>query len=212
MIEYPSILSVDKSPRGKIIAFNKLDGSNIRVLYTRMNGFCRFGSRNEMFDLNHPFLAPAIPYFREHLEAPLLKLIDNEFPKEKEIVVFLEFFGDKSFAGRHVIGDTTQKLVCFDILVGNKNRKFIPPQQFIDLMDKYKIETPIVIYKGELNDEFIKEIREGHYHVDEGVVCKGIEKRGDARGGIWMCKIKTKKYLAKLLELFGQEGVKKYGE
>lgn len=212
MIEYPSILPSGKAPRGPMIAFDKLDGSNIRVKYTNKKGFHLFGSRTQMFDKGHPFLAPAIPYFYEHFENPLVDMIESEFPNEREVIAFLEFFGDKSFAGWHDPEDTTKRLVCFDIMVGHKNRKFLSPQQFVKFSEKYKIIAPRIIYSGNLSDQFIQDVRQGKYDVVEGVVCKGTEKTGAHRGGIWMAKIKTQAYLDKLFNKFGEEGLKKYGE
>lgn len=217
MIEYPSIIASAKAPRESCIAFVKYDGSSIRVKYTKKQGFHLFGSRTQTFDKTHPFLAPAIPYFYEHFEKPLLNLIQKEFPNEREVITFFEFFGDKSFAGWHDPDDPTKRLVLFDIMIGHKNRKFLPPREFIKMSNKYfntQTDSRIaqVIYEGNLNDQFISDIRAGKYPVDEGVVCKGTVKSGAHRGGIWMCKIKTQAYLNKLFNKFGDEGLKKYGE
>jgi len=212
MIEYPSIMSAAKAPREHCIAFDKLDGSSVRVKYTNKKGFHLFGSRTQMFDKGHPFLAPAIPYFYEHFENPLVDLIENEFPDEREVVAYLEFFGDLSFAGWHEPNDPTKRLVCFDIMVGHKNRKFVMPQDFVKMAEKYKVIAPRVMYIGNLNDQLIADVRAGKYDVVEGVVCKGTERTGAHRGGTWMAKTKTQTYLNKLFNKLGDEGVKKYGE
>jgi hypothetical protein len=201
-----------KAPREHCIAFDKLDGSNVRVKYTKKQGFHLFGSRTQMFDKTHPFLAPAIPYFYEHFENPLVDLIESEFPEEREVIAYLEFFGNKSFAGWHDPDDPTKRLVCFDIMVGNKNRKFLTPQEFVKLTERYKVIAPPVIFEGNLTDQFIADVRAGKYPVTEGVVCKGTVKSGAHRGGIWMCKIKTQAYLDRLFNRYGEEGMKKYGE
>ena len=212
MIEYPSIMSSAKAPREPCIAFEKLDGSNIRVKYTNKKGFHLFGSRTQMFDKGHPFLAPAIPYFYEHFENPLVDLIENEFPNEREVVAYLEFFGDQSFAGWHEPEDPTKRLVCFDLMIGHKNRKFVMPQDFVKMAEKYKIIAPRVMYVGNLNNQLITDVRAGKYDVVEGIVCKGTQRTGAHRGGTWMCKIKTLFYMDKLFNKFGDEGVKTYGE
>ena len=212
MIEYPSIMSAAKAPREHCIAFTKYDGSNIRVKYTNKKGFHLFGSRTQMFDKGHPFLAPAIPYFYEHFENPLVDLIENEFPNEREVVAYLEFFGDQSFAGWHEPDDPTKRLVCFDIMIGHKNRKFVMPQDFVKMAEKYKVISPRVMYVGNLNDQLIADVRAGKYDVVEGVVCKGTQRTGAHRGGTWMAKIKTQTYLDKLFNRYGEEGLQKYGE
>ncbi len=212
MIEYPSIMSSAKAPRQPCIAFEKLDGSNCRVKYTNKKGFHLFGSRTQMFDKGHPFLGAAVDIFYRDFENPLVDLIETEFPNEREVIAFLEFFGDQSFAGWHEPNDPTKRLVCFDIMVGHKNRKFLMPQEFVKLTTKYKVIAPRVIYTGNLNDQLIADVRAGKYDVVEGVVCKGTEKTGAHRGGMWMAKIKTKAYIDRLFNRYGEEGIQKYGE
>lgn len=210
MIEYPSILNSSKAPRQPCIAFEKLDGSNIRVKYTQKRGFDLFGSRTQLIDASHPHLGEVVSIFNRDFKDPLTKLIKKEWPNEREVIVFGEFFGEKSFAGWHDPQDP-KKFVLFDILVGHKNRKFVLPQHFVKLC-KDIVPIPRVIYEGNLNDQFIKDVREGKYDVFEGVICKGTQKTGDARGSVWMAKIKTQRYLNMLLDKYGEEGLKKYGE
>jgi len=211
MIEYPTILPSSKAPRQPCIAFEKYDGSNIRVKYTNKKGFTLFGSRTQMFDKGHPFLGSAVDIFYRDYENPLVDLIEENFPNEREVIVFLEFFGDKSFAGWHDKEDPTKKLILFDIMVGHKNRKFLMPQEFVKLCQG-KMTIPRVIYEGNLNDQLIQDVRQGKYDVVEGVVCKGTQKTGAHRGNVWMAKIKTEAYLNKLFNRWGEEGVQKYGE
>jgi hypothetical protein len=165
-----------------------------------------------MFDKGHPFLGAAVDLFYRDFENPLVDLIENEFPNEREVIAFLEFFGDLSFAGWHDPNDPTKRLVCFDIMVGHKNRKFLMPQDFAKLAEKYKVKSPRVMYVGNLNDQLIADVRAGKYDVIEGVVCKGTQKTGAHRGGIWMAKVKTQAYLDKLFNRYGEEGIQKYGE
>ncbi len=205
-------MSSAKAPRQPCIAFEKLDGSNCRVKYTNKKGFHLFGSRTQMFDKGHPFLGAAVDIFYRDFENPLVDLIETEFPNEREVIAFLEFFGDKSFAGRHDPEDTTKKLVCFDIMIGHKNRVFLMPQDFVKLTKKHRVTAPQVVYTGNLTDQFITDVRAGHYPLNEGVVCKGTEKTGAHRGHVWMAKIKTQAYLDKLFNSYGEDGVKKYGE
>jgi len=211
MIEYPSIIASSKAPRQNCIAFEKYDGSNIRVKYTQKQGFNLFGSRTQLFDKSHPFLGSAVDIFHRDYETPLTELIKKEFPNEREVIAFLEFFGDKSFAGWHDPEDTTKRLVLFDIMVGHKNRKFLMPHEFVK-MTEGKMVIPRIMYEGNLSDQLIQDVRDGKYDVVEGVICKGTQKTGAARGGVWMAKIKTKAYLDKVFNRFGAEGLQKFGE
>lgn len=210
MREYPSIINSSKAPRKSCVAFEKLDGSNIRVKYTAKKGFCLFGSRTQLIDHTHPHLGEVVPIFMRDFAEPLTKIFKKQFPNEREILVFGEFFGDQSFAGIHFPGDPKQ-FVMFDVLVGHKNEKFILPREFVKLFGG-KVTIPRVIYEGNLTDQFIADVREGKYDVVEGVICKGNERSGAFAGGVWSCKIKTKAYLAAVFARYGEEGIKKFGE
>lgn len=211
MIEYPTILPSSKGPKQHCIAFDKLDGSNVRVKYTHKKGFDLFGSRTQLFDKSHPFLGEAVDIFYRDYENPLVYLIEKNWPNEREVIAFLEFFGTKSFAGWHDKDDPKQ-LVLFDLMIGHKNRKFLLPQEFIKLTSKFNIKTPRIIYEGNFSDQLIKDVRESKYDVFGGVICKGTQRTGAARGGVWMAKIKTQKYFDLLKGKFGEEEAKKYGE
>ena len=217
MIEYPTILPSSKAPRENCIAFEKFDGSNIRVKYTNKKGFVLFGSRTQLFDKNHPFLGDAVEIFYQKYEDKLIDLIEKHFSNEREIIAFLEFFGPNSFAGWHEKEDV-KDLILFDIMIGHKNRKFLLPQEFWAMTTKNEITIPKVIYQGNLNDQFIQDVRDGKYdqksasRVFEGVVCKGTERTGAHRGNVWMAKIKTNNYFNLLKGKFGEEEAKKYGE
>lgn len=214
MLEYPSIINSSKAPREPCIAFNKLDGSNVRVKYTQKKGFHLFGSRHQLFDETHPFLAGAIPSFKERYEEALCSLFTTKaFRDYKEIIVFGEYYGEKSFAGVHADDDPTKKFVMFDILLTLKDRvEFIRPQDFIELFQQ-KVEIPDIVYEGNLNEDFILSVRNNQagYPLTEGVICKGTQTKGSYRGKVWMCKIKTNSYIESLKSRFGDDW-EKYSE
>lgn len=208
MIEYPSIQNSSKAPRKHMMAFRKLDGSNIRVKWTQKKGFCLHGSRTQLIDHTHADLGLAVEISRGVCDR-----YDEMFRKEKifrgvnEIIVFGEFLGPDSFAGKHTNDKSEMRFTPFDVMTILKNdRRFMKPQDFIEYADKYSIPHPEVIYEGNLTDDFIRRVREEEIHPDlgEGVVCKGTEYVGNAAGHIWMCKIKTQRYLDKLKTLYGE--------
>jgi len=212
MIEYPSILHANRAPHQACIAFDKLDGSSIRVKYTRKRGFCQFGSRTQMLEESHPILGGAITYFSDHFAAILEQLIKDNWRDEREIMFFGEWVGPNSFAGWHEMEDIKQgfmRFVLFDVMLSHKCRKFLLPQDFRKLVAPH-VATPRVIYEGNLNDQLIADVKAGKYPVTEGVICKGRERTGAACGNVWMAKIKTDAYFAKLKSKFGEEGFKKY--
>lgn len=209
MKEYCSIINSSKAPRKFCIAQKKYDGSNIRAKYTQKEGFCLFGTRTQLIDEATPFWGEIVTVFKETHEKPLTELFKSkDFRDFREITVFGEFFGENSFAGQHE--NEPHKIVVFDVLLGHKQHKLIPPAEFHKTIGK-AVEVPEIIYEGNLNDQFIQDIRESKYPVDEGVICKGSEKSGAFFGGIWMCKIKTSAYFEKLKSKFNEDW-EKYAE
>ena len=93
------------------------------------------------------------------------------------------------------------------MLVNKGNYKFLLPQDFIKTFDF--IETPDIIYRGKLNEEFISDIR-GNEELSEGVICKGTQRNGAFCGGVWACKIKTHKYFQKLKDRLGDKALENW--
>ena len=210
MNEYPSIINSSKAPRKSCIAFDKLDGSNFRAKYTPKRGFDVFGTRTQLIDETTPFWGEMVSVFKSTIQQPLEKLFNKEkdFRDFREIIVYGEFLGENSFAGRHE--EEPHEIVLFDVLLGHKQRKFLRPQDFVKIIGK-EVKIPNVIYTGNLNEEFIKDVRANKFNLKEGVICKGTEPSGAFAGGIWSCKIKTQAYIDQLKDKFGAEW-EKYGE
>ena len=208
MTEYPSIINSSKAPRKACVAFEKLDGSNIRVKWTMKQGFTLFGSRTQLIDSTHPHLGKVVGIFNEHFAPVLGPRFKKEFPNQREIIVFGEFLGKDTFAGIHNIDDPTLFFYLIDVMVGHKLRKFLKPKEYLKIVAG--LPQAKVVYEGNMNDQLIQDVRNGVYSVNEGVVCKGTETSGAFAGGMWMCKIKTLAYLEKL-KLKGMD-LAKYGE
>lgn len=212
MIEYPSISNSSKAPRQNCVVYDKLDGSNFRAKYTQKAGFSLFGTRTQLIDETTPMWGEMVQVFNRDLKENLTDVFkkNRDFRDFREIIVFGEFIGDNSFAGRHE--EEPHKIVVFDVMVGHKDRKFLLPQEFERLISPLAgVETPEVLDIRNLTDGFIQEVREGCYDVKEGVICKGTTRSGAYVGGVWQCKIKTNAYFDKLKELH-KEDWEKYGE
>lgn len=76
---------------------------------------------------------------------------------------------------------------------------YISPREFVNVFCKSLNELAAeVIYDGNLNEQFIQDVRSNKFGLNEGVVCKG----GDGHK-LWRCKIKTDEYKVKLQEMYG---------
>ena len=109
--------------------------------------------------------------------------------------MFTEFLGPNSFAGLHR-ADDPKRLVLFDVWA--EGFGMLGPRQFV--ADFGRLSSARVVYEGKLTGQFAEDVRTGKYGVAEGVVCKG------GRGGpdLWMVKIKTYAYQARLKQAFAE--------
>lgn len=186
----------------KILSFNKIDGSSVRFEYNTKRGFYKFGTRNVMIDKRDEIFGGAIDIFLNKYNEDLCRVFRDKYPKVINIVIFGEFFGQNSFSGQHELSD--EKDICiFDVSLYKKG--IISPYQFLDNFGH--LDIPNVIYEGEYNMDFVNNVRNNTYGLDEGVVCKGIVKTKKDGTQIWMCKVKTNEWLRRVREKLGEKAL-----
>src|SRR5580700_8640101 len=85
MKEYPSMLSAsdlllrsDDYLGRPFVAFEKLDGSNIRAEWDRTRGWHRFGSRRRLLDAAQPLLGQAIQLILDGYGADLARAFADD--------------------------------------------------------------------------------------------------------------------------------------
>lgn len=176
--------------------FDKLDGSNIRVEYSRKNGFSKFGTRKRLLGTDQPQLYPSIEYFKNNWEESLLKICkDNRWDK---CIFFFEWVGDNSFAGQHDENEK-QKLILIDVNPFKKG--IMDPKQFMKTFGHLDIAKYLGFVK--INKVVEQSIKEDTYSEDitfEGVVCKWYEK-----GRFKSFKIKSTSWLTRLKNRCGDD-------
>jgi len=145
-----------------------------------------------LFDSTNPLFSQSLNLFHGNFADEIVRRVKDFNRGCQRITAFTEFFGPSSFAGLHVL-DEPKELKLLDIFLFKKG--FIKPKQFVKLFGDLP-EAPTVIYTGNLNKQFIDEVRKGAYPVYEGVVCKGDD---------FMIKIKTDAYFKKLTEVYGTD-------
>lgn len=187
MKQYPSI-SFDIDRDLQIYAFDKLDGSNIRVEWSRKAGFYKYGSKNVLMDRNHPELGEAVDLIESTYRAGLEAVFRDE--RWDRVVCFFEFHGANSFAGQHA--QEEHKVTLIDVNPFKLGME--PPRDFIRKFEHLGI--PKVLYVGKANKEFEESVRAGTLDgmTFEGVVCKGLRKGRH----LTMFKIKNRAWLQKL--------------
>jgi hypothetical protein len=200
MKQYPKINYLENDHFGETVwTFDKLDGSNIRAEFSRKSGWYKFGTRSNMIDSKDPNFGNAIPIFMEKYATDLENVFKRKYSNVESVVVFCEYLGENSFAGQHVESDK-KDVILFDVNLYKKG--FISPKDFIDNFGH--LDTPKLIYKGEYNDDLIKNVKDNTLGLNEGVVIKGVRKtKGDQI--VWMTKIKCNSWLEKVKDLYGEK-------
>jgi len=192
MKAYPSILYVPPSVAigKKVVAFDKIDGSNIRAEWSKKKGFYKFGSRKRLIDANDHQFGTVVPQIKE-MEDVFAGIFKDR--KVERAMCFFEYWGPNSKFGQHDPNDT-KKATLIDVSVYRKG--IISPDDFIEWF--VDVETAPVVFQGKLNSEFFKNVSEGSLEGmgREGVVCKsGFEQK---LGGPWMTKVKRQSWFDEL--------------
>lgn len=92
MKSYIEIPGPSKALHLPMIAFDKLDGSNLRFEWSRKRGWYKFGTRNRMFDETDKDFGSAIEIFLETFGESLDRIARLEY-NGAPLVAFCEFFG-----------------------------------------------------------------------------------------------------------------------
>jgi len=195
MKSYPSIAH-KLNQEVDIVAFDKLDGSNIRAEWSPKRGFYKFGTRRRVIDESDTHLGIAVTLIKKKYAEKLPKIFMRQ-RWHQSVVCFFEFFGEHSFGGQHRKSDDHQ-IVLFDVSVYKQG--FVHPNDFITLFEGLGI--PKVLYRGKANAEFIKSVKDNTLEgmTLEGVVCKAPNPKKKKTGKPVMFKIKSQAWLDKLRE------------
>jgi len=188
---YPTITT--NIANQNIIAFDKIDGSNIRAEWSSKTGFTKFGTRQRLLDPTEKPFGEAIELFHEKYAADLEQIFRKQ--KYQRATAFLEFHGPNSFAGFHEQEQHTVTL--FDIHVYKQG--LLTAKEFLKLVGN-RVETAEVLYEGKPNQGFINRVKNGELDgmTFEGVVCKGgLDNRNrpinfKVKNRAWLDKLKTK--------------------
>ena len=226
MKHYDSIPRIqdDGTLKGEIVwGFNKLDGQNFCATYkVRKDSWGPFGSRTRTVDENDLQFGQTVKYFFDHgYDSILTKCVKDHWKKGEvfqgveEITFFFEWYGPKSFAGKHDFWDETNgemRLALIDVFL--KKKGYMEPKDYYEIFKDSGIEIPELIHKGSLNADIVSDIQNNDWTapeakyptVKEGVVFKrSTLLKGQRRPSV---KVKTKWWIEKLHSMYSEEECK----
>lgn len=178
-----------------IYAFDKLDGSNIRIEYSHKRGFYKFGTRKQMINEKTEHFGFTVNLFLEKYNESLSKIFSSkQYRNVLSFVCYAELVGTNSAFGQHDFLNDKFDIILFDI--DQYKKGFVPPKQFID--DFGNTGIPRVVYTGNLNKEFVERVKVNEFRLSEGVVCKGQIKTRKGVPQLYYCKIKTNDWFERL--------------
>lgn len=187
------------------IAFDKLDGSNLRFEWNYKNGFYKFGARKQMRSEDDADFSKAFNIFVEKYDEGIRKVFESsKYKKDKNafFTCFGEYCGPKSEFGQHD-PDDTHDVVLFDVNV--YKRGLVKPKEFID--DFGHLGIPKVVYNGEMSENFVNAIKNNEYNLSEGVICKAVEKTRKDKEKLVYFKLKTDNWLERLKARYGEKAL-----
>lgn len=199
--------------------YNKLDGQNFCVTYRPKRGeFGPFGSRTVTVDENSEQFGDVVKWFKNSNYPEIISKRVKEFSGKRgilngveEITFFFEWYGENSFAGKHVEGDEMH-LAIIDVFL--KKRGYMEPRYYEEMFRPTTIEMPNLVYDGPLNAEIIEKVRNNDWTqedcwdktIKEGVVFKrSTMMKGQRRPSV---KVKTKWWINKLHSMYSEEECK----
>lgn len=202
MKEYPTISN--QQTYTNVIAFDKLDGSNIRAEWTKKKGFekDKFGKRHGLLDDSNPSLSIAPSLIKSSYEDNLSKIFEKE--RYQKVTCFFELYGPNSFAGFHPDKPEDMKVTLIDVSIHPKG--FLEPRQFLKLFQD-SVEIPKILHDGKWNKELDNQVNNGTLEgmTFEGVVCKGLYI---SPGRPLMFKVKSQKWFDALRKKVGNDETK----
>jgi hypothetical protein len=193
MKQYPSISHLTKKTNldDTYYVFDKLDGSNVRVVVDKeaikSGVLTKFGKRSGLLDDKTPFLIESKDLISA-LSKNLIRMVKDS--KWEEATFFFEFYGDSSFSGAHF--DETHKVSLIDIDVYKKG--ILPPGQFLPLAAAYDIPYARMLCIGNIDEDFQKSVEDSTVEgmTFEGVVCKNSTSTFKIKSKAWLAKLKEK--------------------
>lgn len=181
MIEYPSIPA--EIQRGvRIVAFNKIDGQNVRAEWTQKKGLHKFATKTRLLCPEEGVVSKAANLILEKYDE-LNDVLRST--RQQKATCFFEFWGPKSQFGMHQ-DDDDHTVTLIDVALHKQG--ILPPKDFLKLVGD--LDVPDVLYEGNCNDPFIKSVNDGTLEGigPEGVVCKGPFDRKLQRPVMWKVK------------------------
>lgn len=197
MKPYPSIPRATGQNFQEILGaymFDKLDGRNIRVEWSKKQGWGKWGSRHRLFDATDVDFAPAIPLFEQTYVEPMTKIARDS--RWEGVTAFLELWQPGSLGGVWV-PEQPFTLTLFDVAPYKACQ--MGPKEFLKTFK----DVPTAKFLGVANwtRGFVEQVRSGGV---EGVTHEGVVAKWGEKHKLVMAKAKQQCWLDAIVARYGE--------
>lgn len=187
--------------------FDKLDGRNVRVEWSKKQGWHKFGTRHRLFDKTDKSFANAIPLFQETLSEKLTKVARDA--RWERVIAFMEFWGPTTLGGLMNPDESYDATMLSVIDLAPYKKGLLDPREFQDIVTHHDIPAPQFLGSWRWTRGFVEQVRiafdgDGEFASRYGITHEGVVgKRRD--GAITtMAKAKTQKWIDAIIAQRGE--------
>ena len=169
MKQYPSIRVADLDFSKSYYVFDKIDGSNVRVEWSKKAGFHKFGTRKVLLSENS-IIAPAkdlVLAIGPELEKGMKEL------RVQQATFFFEFAGDESIAGQHRLMNDNKRVWLLDVDIYKQG--MLDPKE---CLKHFEPLMPKLLHHGTVDQNFLDSVAD---RTLPGMTWEGVV--GKAYGG-----------------------------
>lgn len=193
MKQYPSITVGAVDFEKSYYVFDKIDGSNVRVEWSKKAGFHKFGTRKVLLSENS-VIAPAknlVLAIGDDLEKGMKEL------RVQQATFFFEFAGDNSIAGQHRIADDNKRIWLLDVDIYKQG--MLDPKE---CLKHFEPLMPKLLHHGMVDQTFLDSVAD---RTLPGMTWEGVV--GKAYGGrqkpLLMWKYKSRDWKDFVRSMYG---------
>jgi len=176
--------------------FDKLDGRNVRVEWTKKQGWHKWGSRHRLFDGTDPDFAPAIPLFERVYCESLARIATDS--RWQGVTAYLELWQPSSLGGVFVPGEQFH-LTLFDVAPYKACQ--MGPKEFLKTFDA--VPTAKFLGQAHWTRGFVDQVRH------EGMTFEGVVGKAGERHKLVLAKAKSQKWVDAIMARYGEVEGKK---
>ena len=166
----------------------------MRSEWTKKRGWYKHGRRRGLLDDSNPALSVVPEMFERSFAEPLARIASKK--KWQHLIVFYEFWGDRSIAGLHY-EDDEKHLTLFDAAADKKG--ILDPGDFRKIFAD-SVETARFLGIHNFTRGYADRVKRGEV---EEITFEGVVAKGGSGHTLVRAKAKTQRWIDRVLSIHG---------